>query len=65
MINKTNCPTGESGATNLSPIGDSFLYTETSQKTSGRDKNFNPFKRTVTIQISNTTFCYNRFYKFN
>ena len=56
----TNSPTGYSGATNLPPIGNSFMYIETSSNKNG----FNVFvtwERTDIIQISNITFYYNRF----
>ena len=34
---KTNSPTGDSGATSLSPIGNSFMYIETSSNNHGDD----------------------------
>ena len=52
---KTNSPTGFSGATSLPPIGNSFVYIETSSN--NYDKNvFVSFERTDIIQISNITF---------
>ena len=42
------------------PIGDSFMYIETSSNKNG-DNVFCSFKRTDNIQISNKTFYYNRF----
>ena len=57
---KTNSPTGNSGATTLPPIGDSFMYLETSSKNHGNNV-FCSFERTDIIQISNITFYYNRF----
>ena len=57
---KTNSPTGDSGATSLSPIGDSFMYFETSSNNHGTDV-FCSSERTDIIQISNITFSYNRF----
>ena len=57
---KTHSPTGYSGATSLSPIGNSFMYIETSSNNHG-NKVFVSFERTDIIQISNITFYYNRF----
>ena len=57
----TNSPTGYSGSTNLPPIGNSFLYIETSSNDHGSDKIFVSFERTDIIQITNITFYYNRF----
>ena len=58
---KTNSPTGHSGATSLPPIGNSFMYTETSSKNHGHERVFVTFERTDINQISNITFYYNRF----
>ena len=58
---KTSSPTGESGATALPPIGNAFMYIETSSNNSGSDDVFVNFERTDIIQISNITFYYNRF----
>ena len=57
---KTSTPTGNSGAIVTPPIGDSFMYIETS------GNNFGPnvicsWERIDIIRISNITFYYNRF----
>ena len=57
---KTTSPTGNSGAIVTPPIGDSFMYIETS------GNNFGPnihcsWERIDIIQISIITFYYNRF----
>ena len=57
---KTNSPTGFSGTTSLSPIGDAFMYIETSSNNHGSNV-FVSWERTDIIQISNITFYYNRF----
>ena len=57
---KTNSPTGFSGATSLSPIGDAFMYIETSSNNHGPNV-FVSWEGTDIIQISNITFYYNRF----
>ena len=57
---KSNSPTGDSGATILPPIGDSFMYIETSSNNHG-DSVFVSWERTDIIQISNITFYYNIF----
>ena len=57
---KTNSPTGYLGATILPPIGNSFMYIETSSNNHGNSV-FVSFKRTDIIQISNITSYYNRF----
>ena len=57
---KTNSPTGESGATSLPPIGDAFMYIETSGGNNGNNT-FMSFERTDIIQITYITFYYNRF----
>ena len=57
---KTNSPNSFSGAMSLPPIGDSFMYIETSSKNRGNNV-FVSFERTDNIQISNITFYYNRF----
>ena len=57
---KTNSPTSHSGATSLPPIGDSFMYEETSSNYHGKNV-FVSFERTDVIQIYNLTFYYNRF----
>ena len=58
---KTNSPTGYSGATSLPPIGNSFIYIETSGNNSGNDNIFVSWERIDIIQTSNITFYYNRF----
>ena len=58
---KTNSPTDCSGATSMPPIGNSFMYIETSGNNSGNDNIFVSWERTDIIQISNITFYYNRF----
>ena len=58
---KTSPPTGNSGATNLPPIGTSFMYIETSSSNHGHERVFVSLERTDIIQISNITFYYNRF----
>ena len=56
---KTNNPGGFWGATSLSPIGDAFMYIETS---SNHGPNvFVSWERIDIIQISNITFSYKRF----
>ena len=57
---KTNSPTGDSGATSLPPIGNSFMYIETSSNNHGNNV-FVSWERTDIIQITNITFYYNRF----
>ena len=57
---KTNSPTGYFGAESLPPIGNSFMYIETSSNNHGDDV-FVSWERTDIIQISNITFYYNRF----
>ena len=58
---KTNSPTGDSGATSLPPIGNSFMYIETSSNNHGHERVFVIWERTDIIQISNITFYYSRF----
>ena len=58
---KTISPTSFSGATSLSPIGNSFMYIETSSNNHGHERVFVSLERTDIIQISNITFYYNRF----
>ena len=57
---KTNSPTGNSGATSLPPIGNIFMYIETSSNNTG-DNVFASFERTDIIQITNMTFYDNKF----
>ena len=58
---KTNSPTDYSGATSLPPIGNSFMYIETSSNNHAHERVFVSWKRTDIIQFSNITFYYNRF----
>ena len=57
---RTNSPTGDSGATALPPIGNVFMYIESSGNNNG-DYTFVRLIRTDIIQIRNITFYYNRF----
>ena len=57
---QTGSLTGYSGATSLPPVGNSFLYTETSSNNHGNNV-FISFERTDIFQNSNITFYYNRF----
>ena len=57
---KTNSPTGSSGATSVPPIGNAFMYIETSSNNNGNNV-FCSFGRIDIIQITNITFYYNRF----
>ena len=56
---KTNSPTGYSGAITLPPIGNSFMYKETSSDNHGNNV-FVSWERTDIIQITNITHYYNR-----
>ena len=58
---KTNSPTGYSGATRLPPIGNSFMYIETSSNNHGLERVCGSRGRTDINQISNITFYYNSF----
>ena len=57
---KTSSPTGEPGETILPPIGNAFMYIETSSNNHGAGA-FVSFGRTDIIQITNLTLYYNRF----
>ena len=57
---KTTSPTNDSGATDLPPIGNSFMYIETSSNNHG-DYVYVTWERTDIIQITNISFYYNRF----
>ena len=57
---KTNSPTGDSGANSLPPIGNTFMYIETSSNNKGESV-FVSWERTDFLQITNITFYYNRF----
>ena len=52
---KTNSPTGDSGATSLPPIGNAFMYIETSSGNHGNNV-FCSFERSDFVQITNITF---------
>ena len=52
---KTNSPSSYSGAASLSPIGDAFMYMETTSNNHGPNV-FVSWERTDIIQISNITF---------
>ena len=57
---KKTSSTPDTEATSLAPIGDSFMYTETSSN-NDRDNVFCSFERTDIIEISKITFYYIRF----
>ena len=57
---KSNSPTGDSGATGLPPIGDSFMYVETYSNNYGNNV-YVSFERTDIFQITNISFYYNRY----
>ena len=57
---RTNSPTNDSGASVIPPIGDSFMYIETSSNIHGNNV-YNTWERTDIIQITNISFYYNRF----
>ena len=57
---KTSSPTSNAGATVIPPIGNAFMYVETSSNNFGENV-FCSWERTDIIQISNITFYYNRF----
>ena len=57
---KTQSPTENSGATELPPIGNSFMYLESSGNNNG-DNTYVRLIRTDIIQITNISFYYNRF----
>ena len=61
---KTNSPTGDSGAESLPPIGNSFMYIETSSNNNGF-YTYVKLIRTDIIQISNISFYYNRFSSYD
>ena len=56
-----NSPTSDSGATSPPPVGNSFMYIETSSNIHGHEKIFVSWERPDKIRISNITFYYNRF----
>ena len=57
---RTNSPTSESGATSWPPIGNNFMYIETSSNNHGNNV-FVSWERTDIKHITNITFYYNRF----
>ena len=57
---RTNCPTGNSGATSLPPIGNAFMFIEISSNKSGSNNMFVSWERTEIFQITNITLYYNR-----
>ena len=57
---KSNSPTPDSGSTTLPPIGNAFMYIETSSNNIGENL-YVFFERTDIIQISNITFYLIRF----
>ena len=57
---KTSSSTPDSGATSLPPVGNTYMYIETSSNNNGNNV-FCSFERTDIIQIINITFYYNRF----
>ena len=57
---KTHSPSSNSGPESSPPIGDSFMYIETSSNNHG-DNVFVSWERTDLIQITNITFYYNRY----
>ena len=61
---KTSSPTGDSGATTLPPIGDSFMFIETSSNNYDNIV-FVSFERIDIIQITNISFYYNRYSSSN
>ena len=60
---KTKSPTGQSGATSLSPIETAFIYIETSGSNnySSNDNVFVSFERTDIINNSKITFYHKRY----
>ena len=55
-----NTPTGSTRPTCPSPIGDSFLYVETSSNIHGTNVYFS-FERTDILQLSEVSFCYKKY----
>ena len=58
---KTNSPTSDSGAMSLPPIGNAFMYIETSSSNHGHNRVFVSWDRNDIMQITNITFYYYRF----
>ena len=61
---KTNSPTGSGGATGLPPIGNAFMFIETSSNNHGNNV-YVSFERTDIFQITNISFYYNRYSSSN
>ena len=57
----TNSPTAHAGATSLPPIGNAFMYIETSSNIHGHDRVFVSLERNDIIQSTNISFYYSRF----
>ena len=57
----TSSPSSQSGAHSSPPIGDSFMYIQTSSNNHGHERAFVSFEQTDIFQISNITFYYNRY----
>ena len=57
---KTSSPTEDTGATSLPPIGNAFMYVESSSNNSG-NHTYVMWERTDIIQFTNVTFYYNRY----
>ena len=58
---KTNSPTSDSGAISIPPIGDSYMFIETSSNNHVHERVFVSCGRTDIVQISNISFYFNRF----
>ena len=58
---ETSSGTAHSGAGSLPPIGNSFIYIETSLGNHGHEGSFVSLERTNIIQITNITFRHKRF----
>ena len=57
---KSFSSTNHSGATSIPPVGNSFIFVDTSSNNHGNNV-FVSFERTDNIQVTNVTFLYNRF----
>ena len=57
---RTSCPTPNSGATSLPPIGDSFMFLGKLRKNFGHNV-YISFEKAANIQTSNIVFYYIRF----
>ena len=58
---KTVSPNSHSGATSLTPVGNSLMYIETSSKKHGHERVIVSWVGTDSIQIIKIPFYYNRF----